>query len=287
MSKRRYIINFSIVLILAVATGLFVGNYYNTNFGREVQAVTVSEETVRGKDLSNALKKAKGKTPASLSATENFIIAEDILNNRTAVKKKTTGVITAAGIKQSLESQKIILNGEVYADKISASSMVKVAQLDRFKLGAEVVDIYNGNVTSATTATWPASPSKQMSLADYKSKYGVTPERMISLVVGTKTVVDQSAVTKNSKGNYTATITLDTTYSVMNYVHEIKATAESSKLPYIKSMVLTYEIDENWNLISYSTKESYDVSVAVLGFTGCKAEINNSFSYEEVTIPTI
>lgn len=287
MTKRRYIINFSIILILAVATGLFAGNYYNTNYGRNVLAPNVSEAVVRGNDLTVALKKAKGNTPENLSATENFVVAENILNNRTAVKKEVRGEISAAGIKQTLVSQKILVNGDVYADKISASSMVKVAQMDYYKTGTTSVNIYDGKVTSSTTATWPTKASKTVSLDEYKSTYGISPERMISLVVGTNTVVDESPVTKNEQGNYTATITLDTNYSVMNYMYEIKATAGSKKLPYFKSVVLTYEIDENWNLISYTTTEVYDVSIAVLGFTTCKGTINNSFTYEDVEIPQI
>ncbi len=284
-SKTRYIISFSIILILAVVTGLYAGNYYNRNFGRNIMAVTVSEETVRGSDLNKALKKAKGKTPAQLTATENFIVAENYLNKKTSVRKEITGTITAAGINQTLVSEKIIADNHVYAYKISASKIVKVAELDKYEMGTDAVDIYKGKVVNSTTADWPQKPSQTVTVKEYEEMYGTKPERMIAFVVGSKTVIDESAMKTNEKGNFVATLTLDTTYSVMHYVHEVKTTAGSSKLPYFKSVVLTYEIDKDWNLISYETKENYEVSVPVLGFTSCTGNVKNIFHYENVVIP--
>ena len=72
---------------------------------------------------------------------------------------------------------------------------------------------------------------------------------------------------------------------IMNYVYEIKTTAGSSKLPYFKSVKITYEIDENWNLIKINTEESYDVSIAVLGYTGCTGQLQEVYTYTDVTMP--
>lgn len=285
MTKKRYLINFTVILILSVFSGFFLGNYYSKNFGRNVEAVTISEETVRGKDVTNALKKASGKNPSQLTATENFVLAEYYLNQKTSVKRVVTGTITAAGINQSLFSEKIVHNGQVYSSKISASSMVKVAEVYKHNLGTDVIDVYKGSVTSATTADFPTAPSSSMNMEQYKASFGSVPERFVTYVVGTKTVINESAVTKNQAGNYVATLQLDTTYAVMNYVYEIKTTAGSSKLPYFKSVKITYEIDENWNLIKINTEESYDVSIAVLGYTGCTGQLQEVYTYTDVTMP--
>lgn len=286
MTKKRYFINFAIILILATISGFYAGNYYNRNFGRNVAQVTVSEDYVRGDDLTKALKKSSGKTPMDLSAIENFVLADHYLSKQTSVHKHVTGAITAVGVKQSLVSDKIIHNGEVYASKISVSSFVKVAEVYRHKINEGNVEVYLGDPVSATEAKFPKTPSSTMTVEDYTSKFGVTPQRLISLVVGSKTVVDASTVTKNEKGNYTATLQLDTTYSVMNYVNEIKQTAGSSKLPYFKSVKIVYEIDANWKLLSLTSYENYEVSVAVLGFQECSGEIFETYTYDNVEIPS-
>lgn len=285
MTKKRYIINFSIILILATVSGFFMGNWYNSNFGRQVQEVTVSEETVRGDDLQKTLKKASGKSPLDLTATENFILADYYLSQATSVHKHVSGAITAAGVKQTLVSDKIKHDGSVYSNKISVSSFVKVAELYKHNIGENVVSVYNGNPTSSTEATFPNTPSSEMTTDEYKTKFGSPIDDFISLVVGTKTVINQSKVTKTAEGNYEATLDLDTTYAVMNYSYEIKSTAGSSSLPYFKSIKLTFVIDNDWKLLSVKSSESYEVKIAVLGYTGCTAELLEEYTYDNVTIP--
>lgn len=285
MTKKRYILNFTIILILATVSGYFMGNWYNSNFGRQVQAVTVSEETVRGDDLQKTLRKASGKTPLDLTATENFILAEYYLSQAESVQKHVSGAITAAGVKQTLVSDKIKHDGKIYSNKISVSSFVKVAEQYKHNIGDSVVEVYNGTPLSATEANFPSTPTSTMTTQEYKTTFGSDIDDFISFVVGTKTVINQSAVVKNADGNYEATIDLDTTYAVMNYSYEIKSTAGSSSLPYFKSVKVTFVIDSNWRLLQVKSLESYEVKIAVLGYTGCTGDLLEEYTYDNIVMP--
>lgn len=283
MSKKRYFINLAIIVIFASLTGFFAGNYYVKNYTGAVLAVTETEEQVRGNDVSTTLKKAKGKTPANLSSVENFILAEYYLNQKDYIYKEVTGKVTAAGVTQGLHSFKALKDGYVMSEKVSSSKFVKVADRTLYKVGDESVNYYKGSdISSDYTATWKTEPSKLWTLDEYKEKYGCKPTAFIGYVIGTKSTLGSKSSTpkKLANGNYECTIVTDTYFSVMNYMYEIRTTSGSDNFPRMDSSTITFEITPNWDFVRIDYKESYSVSIAVLGYTKCSGVLTETFSYD-------
>lgn len=283
MSKKRYFVNLAIIVIFASLTGFFAGNYYVKNYTGTVLAVTESEEEVRGNDVKNTLKKAKGKTPANLTSVENFILAENNLNQKDYIYKEVTGKITAAGVTQGLHSFKVKKDGYIMSEKVSSSKFVKVADRTLYQIGSDGVNYYKGSdITSSYTASWKNTPTKVWTLDDYRDKYGANPEAFIGYVIGTKTTLGAKSTAPKllPNGNYECTIVTDTYYSVMNYMYEIRTTSGSSNFPRMESSTITFEITPDWEFVSISYKESYSVSIAVLGYTKCSGSLAETFSYD-------
>lgn len=282
ISKRRYILNLAIVVVLAVMSGFFAGNYYVKNYTGGVLAVTESEEAVRGNDVKNTLRKAKGATPANLSSVENFVLAEYYLNQKDYVFKQTKGKITSAGVTQGMDAYKAYKDGYYVSEKVSASKFVKVADRLLYKKGDPTIKYYKGsNITSDYKATWSNTPKHIYNLEQYKEKYGSKPEAMINYVVGTNTIVAKGCTTpkKLANGNYECTIQVDTYYSVMNYMYEIRSTSGSENFPKFEEVHITFEITPDWDFVKIVYKEKYYVSIAVLGYTLCTANLTDTFDY--------
>lgn len=280
--KIRFIVNLAIVVVLAVMSGFFAGNYYVKNFTGTVLAVTETEEVVRGNDVTNALKNSKGKSPADLSSVENFVLAEHYLNQKDFVYKNIDGKITSAGVTQGLKSYKVKKDGYILSEKVSASKFVKVADRFLYKIGDPTVKYYKGsNITGDFTATWTDKPENILNMEQYKEKYGSKPESFISYVVGTNTTIAEGceAPKKLANGNYECKIQLDTYYSGMNYMYEIRTTSGSGNFPKFEEIFITFEITPNWDFVKIHYEEKYYVSIAVLGYTLCTSDLTDTFDY--------
>ncbi len=283
---KRIILSLVIVIVLASVTGYFGAQFYIDKFMVEVYAVTESEEQVRD-DVDKVLKNNKGKLPNEITPTDNFIIAEYYLSQKTSVKKTTSGTVTAAGIKQGLYAEKILTNGEYYSMKIS-SGLVSLATRLYYKTGDECVTYFNGTDIKENSATFPSEPTKTLTLEEYKEMYGSPMTYFVNYVISSNTVVSEEYLGVNANGNYEFKLNLDTAFSVMNYSYEIKTTSGSSKLPKFEKIELTFEIDKDFNLLKLSVKEQYKVSVAQLGsmYVDTTGEIVDTFEYDGVyTIP--
>ncbi len=291
MSKKRYFVNLAIVVILASLTGFFAGNYYVKNYTGSVLAVTETEEEVRGNDVKDTLRKAKGKNPSQLSSVENFILAENNLNQKTYIYKSIDGKITSAGVTQGLKSFKVLKDGYIMSEKVSASKFVKVADRTLYKVGEEKIDYYKGSdITSSYTASWGKKPTETWSIDTYKDKYGGRPEAFINYVIGTKTVVSAGckAPKKLSNGNYECVIQTDTYFSCMNYMYEIRTTSGSGNFPKFESSIITFEITPDWEFVKIDYVETYSVSIAVLGYTKCVGKLTEKFSFDgDFKIPLV
>lgn len=276
---KRTIISLVIVIVLASITGYFGAQFYIDKFMIEVQAVTESEDRVRD-DIDKVLRENSGKSPSEISPKDNFIIAEHYLNKQTSVKKITSGTVTASGIKQGLYAEKIFDGSEYYSMKIS-SGLVSLATRLYYKNGAETVDYFNGTDIKDTTATFPAEPTKVLTLEEYKQMYGSPMTYFINYVVSSNTVLSEEYLGQTENGNYKFKLNLDTAFSVMNYSYELKTTAGSSKLPKFESIELTFEIDGNFNLLRVDIKESYQVAVPQLGnmYMTTSGELTEIYEY--------
>jgi hypothetical protein len=110
--------------------------------------------------------------------------------------------------------------------------------------------------------------SQSISIADYQSKYGARPDAYLpynfSKSSGIKSI---STISINSSGNYTFTITLETSSSVYSmYAQQMKALSDQS----VKSfdhINLNYEIDKNGWIVKLNIEENYTVELMSVNIT--------------------
>ena len=278
--NKRFYINICIIVVFAVFSGYFVGNFYLSNFVSADIDVNVSESVVRDK-MTDVFKRTANKSVSQISATDNFVLAEYYLNQRKSVRKTSTGKVTAQGITQDFYSQKILSENEFYYMKIS-SGLLSIATKMYWTVGSDTVNFYKGKNIKTTTATWSDTPSKTYTFDEYKEDFGIPAGGWLNYIVSSKTVITEGVPKKLGNGNYQFELHLDKIYSTMNYKYEVKQTSGSSKNPRFKSSVITFEIDENWNFIQIDYKEKYEVAVKQLGgmFVETVGTITDTFEYD-------
>lgn len=312
MTKRRYIINFVIVIVLAVVSGYFIGSFIaggkllalSNTYNELVLRKIVDEENKGEEEIPNYFSElpssyftsistlAQGKTPDKLTAIEAYMVAEYITNTQPTIYKKIDGVIKAksmgVSIAQSLISTKTKKDGKITIEKISYSSMAKVAFKIEHTLDNDKYFVTEGTATSGTTADWKTPTEKN--IADYRTTFGNGIDYFTNYLVSPKTVANnQYSKVVKSGDNYTFSLALDISINeqtgafvyggVSNYMYEIKDTAGAEDFPVFNYCNLKVTIDSNYRFVKLEIEEQYDI--VAFGFrantTGIMTE---TFIYE-------
>ncbi len=299
MTKRRYIINFVVVIVLAVVSGYFIGSYIAG--GRLVAlSNTYNELGLRGitdvKDvptyyselpqsyLNNIVTMAEGKTPDKLTAINAFLVAEYKTNTSSTVHKTTSGVIKAKAmglnVNQKLLSVKTKQDGKIYLDKVSYSSMAKVAVKVEHTLNTDTYAYYKGTANENLTASWGKPTNKPVS--DYRGTFGSGLDYFTNYLITPSTVLDSqtSKVTKHTvkeyneyfvegKNYYKFSLALDIRVDettgdfiyggVSNYMYEIRTTASAENFPVFYYCNLNVIVDDEFRLVQVDVDENYQI----------------------------
>lgn len=306
ISRKRNILNFFLVGIIGIGTGLFLGSWYSYAFlSTGVDYSGLSQEALLD-DINDTFKKAtktnritddtksnwvsiaksKGVSPKSLTTYENFALAEYNLEHANSYKAYGEGAVDTV-VKQTIYSAKHFDGTTYMAEKISKSSMITVADCFVMEKDAKLINNIKGNNVTPTHADWTGSKS-EITTAECLDKMGGLPSKVIPYIISSKTVKESSEITEtttNGIKTYKFTIKLDPISSVLNYIKEVKTTGDLSDYPTFSDITLTFVIDENWNFVEYSTVENYRVVYAGLkpkctGTLSLKFEIN-----KPVTLP--
>lgn len=280
--KTRVLINLVVVVLLGVFSGYVVGNYYkNNHLGGVTADVIPSEETLRD-DINVVKRRTAGKTVSQISATDNFVIAEEKIYEYDNVKKLCTGTVTAAGFTQTLVATRIKDGNNYFGEEISCktgSVGVNYAQRFYYTEGVDNIPLYNGSDITETSASWPASPSVNHTMESFRSTMGISPKHFQNYIVSSKTIVSEESLGKNANGNYVFKLHMDVSTSVKNYMYKIKATSGSAEFPSFVSAVVTFEIDDNWNFVRIDYDEEYKVSIKIIGRVTTTAKLTETFEY--------
>ena len=288
--KDRFVLKLSIICLLGILTGFFVGSYYvnnimETNFEFEY---TEAEFIVSAVSISKIEAKANGNTPLALTATENFVLAEQRLKNAQTVKVISNGQVNTI-VSQTVFAQTYFDGTKYLTEQISSSSMAKVAKRAVYDTTTGVVSRYQGNVIDATTAEWNSEPTN-MTYDEYTALCGVRIDGFISYIVSNKTTINKTEVTEitldNGQKGYSFSLELEPNYSVMNYREQMKEMSGMG-YPTFTSVKLNVVIDSNWNFVTIQNEESY--SIKAFGIKAeCKGTMTQVYTYNEpVTLPTI
>ena len=267
-----------VIVVLGALTGLFVGNYYIKNFMGGVTADFLPTEAAIRDDVSAVVSRCSGKSVTSLSATDNFIMAEYKLSTRDYVHRSTKGTVTAAGVSQKLVSDKAYVAGEYFGEEIS-SGVVKLATKYYWVKGAENVTTYEGSV-SGLSANYSGAAAQTKTLDAFNSEMGVKADQFINYIVSSKTVKSQK-YNGMVNGHHSFTIELDPVLAAKNYMYKVKKTSGSNEYPSFEKISFDFEIGDDWTIYSMHCREVYKVAIKLLGRVTTTGDMTDTFSYDD------
>lgn len=277
-TDKRFLINMIVIVVLGALSGLFMGNYYVKNFMGGVTADFLPTEAAIRDDVGAVVARCNGKNVTSLSATDNFIMAEYKLSTRDYVHKSTKGTVTAAGVSQKLVSDKAYVAGEYFGEEIS-SGVVKLATKYYWVKGVENVTTYEGSV-SGLSANYSGAAAQTKTLDAFNSEMGVKADQFINYIVSSKTVKNQK-YNGLVKGHHSFTIELDPVLAAKNYMYKVKKTSGSSEYPSFEKISFDFEIGDDWTIYSMHCRETYKVAIKLLGRVTTTGDMTDTFSYDD------
>lgn len=277
-TDKRFLINMIVIVVLGALSGLFMGNYYVKNFMGGVTADFLPTEAAIRDDVGAVVARCSGKSVTSLSATDNFIMAEYKLSTRDYVHKSTKGTVTAAGVSQKLVSDKAYVAGEYFGEEIS-SGVVKLATKYYWVKEAEKVTTYEGSV-SGLSANYSGAAAQTKTLDAYNSEMGVKADQFINYIVSSKTVKSQK-YNGLVNGHHSFTIELDPVLTAKNYMYKVKKTSGSNEYPSFEKISFDFEIGEDWTIYSMHCRETYKVAIKLLGRVTTTGDMTDTFSYDD------
>ena len=195
------------------------------------------------------------------------------------VKVDTAGSVKASIVEQAIKSVTMRTGNDYFFESLSYSSMVKTAW--RFYQDNETVETYEGSLKSFSDYSYNGM-TKKSTYSEYVDEWGMTYDRPSIYIVSSKTILDEGTITTLDNGNYQVVLNLNSTYSVVRYVRQMVSTSKLSKEPIFSSVQLTYEIGQDFNLVSISTFEKYKV---YKGFwVDSVGSLINEFSYDDTSL---
>ena len=289
--KKKTIRNLIIIILIGIFTGVSLGMYYISNqidpnrYNIDTNLLTDDVEEIR--------KESIGKSPSELGATKSCVLAFDTTFNYQKLRIISEGAVTASvgpiKVKQTINAKTMRIENDFYYENVSVSNFVKA--LNRYYVNGNDIKHYTGNLNN-NIVTWNTSTENTgdndvKTLDDYKAKFGSSFNEYMTYIVSSKTVINESSVEINGDGNYTFTLTLDKTKSVVNYVKNMKATGGLEEYPdFTSDPVIKLTIDSNYRIIEFVSKENYNAKMGVTAVS--EGVLTNTFTYDgEFTFPDL
>lgn len=284
---KRFWINLVVIIIVGIFSGYFAGTYYVSAYMGGIKTdILPSEEVIRDK-VSDVLKATKGKSVSQISATNNMILGEYYMNQRDYVKRYTYGNVKAAGVTQKLVSTKVLVDGEYFSEEVS-QGMVNLATKYYHIAGSDKVELYKGSVDKSLNTDYTGVTAQQLTCEQFNNEYGVKANYFLNYIVSSNTVLSEKYCGKSRKGAtktydkdlHVFELTLDSNYSVKNYMYKVKGTSGSSEFPQFISIKLSFMIDDEFTIHEVSYDETYRVTIAVLGKITTNGKLTDEFTYD-------
>lgn len=271
-------------LVLLAGAGVAIGitlsnllSYDSVNYDN----LTINDYEPNHAALMKRYKETKpDKYFTTFTPDELANIALDKVGEHQYVHSFAIGEVKAVmNVRQSVRSYTIKNNNDYFYETISHSSFVSVQK--RFYQDATKIDQYVGDYVDAEHAKWKDKVVESLDNATFEEKWGRTYARPSVFIISNKTILDGSLV-KQDDNNYVITLNLDTTTAVLRYIKQMIATSDLAEAPKFNSLELNLTVDKNLNLISTYTNENYDVKSFGLTSKGTKANVLETFYYDEV-----
>jgi len=275
---KRFWINLVVIIVVGIFSGVFVGNFYVGRYMGGLKVDALPDETAIRDNISTVMRNTKNKSVAQISATNNYILAEYYLNQKSYVKRNTYGKVVAAGFNQNLVSTKALVGGEYYSEEVS-KGVVKLATKYYYVKDSDTVRVYKGSVDDSLKTDYSKAKEEKMTIDDFNSKNGVKANYFLNYIVSSNTVLSEKYNGKVGD-RHSFSLKLETSYSVKNYMYKIKQTSNSSEFPVFESIDLTFEIGDDFTLYKVEYKEVYKVSIPVIGQVTTTGTLTDEFTYD-------
>lgn len=307
ITKKRTILNFMLVAIIGIGTGLFLGSWYSYAFLSNTVDYSGFTEDALLDNLDDTLKKAtklnnlsssdkenwvsiakqKGVTPKNLATYENVALAEYNLKNASSYIMHGTGKVETIA-NQTIYSVKYF-DGNTYMFESISKGILTVADAFVMEKDGNTVTKIAGNNVSDNHADWTGTKTTY-STTEFKENSGLLPSDVMAYLISSKTTKSSSEITETTSADgkklYSFSLTLDNVSSVANYVKQVKQTSGLSDYPTFDDITLNFSVDEDWNFVTFGVVENYRVPYGGLK-PKCKGTINYTFEFNKpVTLPT-
>ena len=315
MKIKNFII-YGVVVLLAVTTGLLMGELYGDSLIPLVDTFSTQEIEIRDdeKDIEKLYNDAISGKKTSFSGKELYQIAEYKLKQRDSFMKVLTGDVESMGFAhQQLRSNKVLYNNQIYYLKMSPNlngtpMAPSMAVWMNYEIGSDRILMNESrNINDITgdnkdnfNITLGRDGATEWSLEKYRSFFKTDITTPLTYIISDFTCGKGSYddnITLNENGQYVFEINLSyefAAYAALYYSFEITHFLEantiptvppqsSSDLPQWESVSITGVMDSEFNLISLSYVEKYRVDQVIKGAPVTNTLVDN-FYYDEETI---
>lgn len=285
------------ILVVSIMTGFSSGLSTDHN-------VYVSEDRiVMWEELPDS------GTPEDYDLVSNLKYTAQKIYTASYFKGETRGAVIAnlgLGIKytQNVHNIRVVKGDKIFSEAISSSSMKSVAE--QKYLNGDNILFRPAVKVNGDSAQYSDAVSK-MEKDVYYARYGIKPNELTKEQINNSVILsarDDNAVraaagAKNSDGNaedepltidvpqtlvrgddgyYRFTLELDPYESTKYSRNEVRTLAGADKNPLFHSVSISFVIDENWNPVTVSTYETYDIEIPVLGAMTLASNLTETFS---------
>ena len=269
--KNKYILP-----LLIFSSTLLVGCGSKASLSRD------SEEIKEDKHQSRLLE-VNENTPSIDQSDVKDVIARVLYKvaNRSDYKVTSEGTSKASIATQSISNLRIVKDNKAFLQTTSTGLINFSKQRFLLKDEEKYFQREASSVSSSNVTYDDSSLPECYSFSYYLDEYGALPFQATSYVINEDTYLSTPTISKEGD-NYKINISLDPSSdkAPYYYVSEILTSSESSTVPVFTLINLEWVIDENYNLITATQDEEYDVTKIIKAHT--VTHVVDTYSYENI-----
>ncbi len=263
-------------LLLILPTCLLVG------CGSKASIVRKSEEIKQDVHQSTLLE-IDENTPSIDESDSKDVVSRVLwkVANRSNYKVISNGDSKASIANQTIENLKIVKDNKCFLQTTS-TGLINFSK-QRFLLkDEEKYFSRQASTVSSSNVTYDDNEAPECySFSYYLDEYGTLPFKATSYVINQDTYLSSPTIIKDGD-NYKINIELDPNgdKAPYYYVSEILTSSESSTVPEFTSIKLEFVIDRNYNLLTATQDEEYNVTKIIKAHT--VTHVVDTYYYDDI-----
>ena len=271
-NKKKAIIQYSLILLVAVGLGVTGGIIVKKNTGQSETDYSGFDPELYREDSVALLKQYEANPRKSFTPAE--LVNIGLQKYRNCENSYSIGIGTATTIvNQTIRNAQIKNGNQYFEESISNSSMVHIANRVN-QIGIDKgIDFYKGKATGTEDCKYTDNKVSYAS-DDYKKEWGKTLDEMFIYLISNKTVLDEGTSVEKKDNLIKIKLNLNVDTSSYYYKVQMKTISKLSALPTFEYLKQTYTFSSDMTLLHCSVDEQYQASMS-----GIKANIHNTIEY--------